>query len=202
MPTFATWEPLTNALIEHTAAQEHRVLSFFGVDARLVEMDGLQKRFVIDNPATGETYSTYIVLACTGIGSMSIFGGIIAAVNAPLKAKMKALAVTMPTIYVLNIARTAFITTAYGHQWFRIADDTISDFMNEPSGYASFFWADKVISQSLSVVVLVVLMLAVIRFMPGVMEMLEDLLELVGLGKETDDVSPEPDPDPETEAAT
>ncbi|MDY7081878.1 MAG: archaeosortase A, partial [Halobacteria archaeon] len=110
---FAFFQPLNNALIEHTAAMEYRVLNLLNVPVELTERDGLQRMLVVTNPATGEVYKTYIILACTGIGSMSIFGGIIAAVRAPLRQKMKALAVAIPVIYVLNLARTVFISMAY-----------------------------------------------------------------------------------------
>lgn len=176
---FAYWQPLNAALIEHTAHQEHRVLSLLGIDAELVTKDGLERKFVVANPETGETYATYIILACTGLGSMSIFGGLIAAIEAPLHRKMKAFAVSIPVIYVLNLGRNVFITTAYGHQWFTFLGDTVEGFMGEYPGYASFFWADKVISQTLSVVALVGITLLVIKVMPEVMHLLDDLLSVL-----------------------
>lgn len=176
---FATYEPLTNLLIEHTAAQEYRVLSALDVNAELTVKDGLERRFVMTNPETGETYATYIILACTGIGSMAIFGGLIAAVEAPLDKKMKALAVAVPVIYVLNLVRNVFITTAYGYQWFPYMEGWVSDTMNEPAGYASFFWADKVISQSLSVVALVLIALLMVRLVPEIMDLLDEVLEVL-----------------------
>ncbi|XGI83549.1 archaeosortase A [Halorutilales archaeon Cl-col2-1] len=176
---FAFVDPLRAALIEHTARQSYRLLQILGVETTLTTRDGVLNTFVTTNPATGETYVTYIILACTGIGSMSIFGGVVAAVDAPLDKKIKALGVSIPSIYVLNLIRNAFITTSYGYQWFPLAEETISGMMGEPYGYASFFWADKVISQSLSVVVLVILTMAVVRLMPEVHDLLTDVLDVL-----------------------
>lgn len=176
---FAYIPSLNRLLIEHTAHQEHRVLSLLGIEADLVTKDGLERKFVIANPETGQTYATYIILACTGLGSMSIFGGLIAAIEAPLHRKLKAFAVSIPVIYVLNLGRNVFITTAYGHQWFTFAGARVEGVMGEYPGYASFFWADKVISQSLSVVALIGITLLVIRVMPEVMHLLDDLLSVV-----------------------
>lgn len=181
---FATIEPLSNALIEHTAAQAYRGMQLLGVNAELTMHEGLERRFVVTNPETGESYATFIILACTGIGSMAIFGGLIAAVEAPLEKKLKALAVSIPVIYVLNLVRNVFIPTAYGYQWFPYLDDWITSYMNEPSGYASFFWADKVISQSLSVVALILIALLIVRYLPEVMDLVDGVLEIV-LGEST-----------------
>jgi len=57
-----------------------------------------------------------IVIACTGIGSMSIIAGGVLAVSAPLKRKAKALAIALPIIYVLNLFRNVFIAVMFGHQ--------------------------------------------------------------------------------------
>jgi archaeosortase A (PGF-CTERM-specific) len=177
--------PLNAGIIEHTAAQTNRILSVLGVNAELVGRDGMDRMFVITNPATGETYKTYIILTCTGIGSMAIFAGLISVVNASLRRRMTAMAVAIPVIYALNLVRNVFIATAYGYQWFPYAESLIVDVTGKYEGYASFFWADKVISQGLSVVVLVAIFFAVVRFLPELIELLEEVLDLFGLGKKT-----------------
>ncbi|MFB6282530.1 MAG: archaeosortase A [Halobacteria archaeon] len=176
---FAFYTPASNFLIEHTAAMEYHALNLLGIDANLVSRNGLENKFLIQNPETGKTYATYIILACTGIGSMAIFGGLIAVVKAPLDAKAKAFMVSIPVIYLLNLVRNVFITVAYGHQWFQIWGDTINDYFGEPQGYASFFWADKVISQTLSVVVLIAITFMVIKFMPRVLTLINELLDVL-----------------------
>jgi len=175
--------PLNTALIEHTASQTNRILSLLEVNAQLTEREGMQNLFIVTNPATGEEYRTYIILACTGIGSMAIFAGLISAIDAPLRRKAMAFAVSIPVIYALNLARNVFIATAYGYQWFPYAEDLIVDMTGKYQGYASFFWADKVISQGLSVVVLVAILFAVIRFLPELTELLDEVLDLLGISK-------------------
>ncbi len=177
--------PLNAGIIEHTASQTNRILSVLGVNAELVGRDGMDRMFVITNPATGETYKTYIILTCTGIGSMAIFAGLISVVGASLRRRMTAIAVAVPVIYALNLVRNVFIATAYGYQWFPYAESLIVDVTGKYEGYASFFWADKVISQGLSVVVLVAIFFAVVRFLPELIELLEEVLDLFGLGKKT-----------------
>lgn len=173
--------PLNTALIEHTAAQTNRILSVLGVNARLIEAEGVRNIFAVTNPTTGEEYRTHIILACTGIGSMAMFGGLISVIDAPLRRKAMAFAVSVPVIYVLNLARNVFISTAFGYQWFPYGESFIVEMTGKYEGYASFFWADKVISQGLSVVVLVAILLAVIRFLPEVTELLDEVLELLGV---------------------
>ncbi|MDZ7687302.1 MAG: archaeosortase A [Halobacteriales archaeon] len=180
---FLLIDPLHTALIEHTAAQTNRILSVLGIDAQLTEREGIHNLFVVTNPATGEEYRTYIILACTGIGSMAIFAGLISAIDAPLRRKMMAFAVSIPVIYALNLVRNVFIATAYGYQWFPYAESFIVDLTGKYEGYASFFWADKVISQGLSVVVLVAILFAVIRFLPELTELLDEILDLLGISK-------------------
>ena len=175
--------PLNTALIEHTASQTNRILTLLGVNAELIQREGVHNLFVVTNPATGEEYRTYIILACTGIGSMAIFAGLISAIDAPLRRKTMAFAVSVPVIYALNLVRNVFIATAYGYQWFPYSEQLIVDVTGKYEGYASFFWADKVISQGLSVVVLVAILFAVIRFLPELTELLDEVLDLLGLGK-------------------
>jgi len=177
--------PLNTALIEHTASQTNRILSVLGVNAQLVEREGMHNLFVVTNPATGEEYRTYIILACTGIGSMAIFAGLISAIDAPLRRKTMAFAVSVPVIYALNLVRNVFIATAYGYQWFPYAEEVIVDVTGKYEGYASFFWADKVIAQGLSVVVLVAILFAVIRFLPELTELLDEILDMLGIGGKT-----------------
>jgi archaeosortase A (PGF-CTERM-specific) len=134
----------------------------------------------------GHRYRTYIEMACTGIGSMAIFGGLIAAVRAPLRNKLTALAITIPTIYVLNIVRNVFIAVAFGDQWFQwFVPQVMALTGYEQPGLVSFFIADRVISQALSVVVLVVLAWATVRQMPSLFVVVEDVI-FVATGREYD----------------
>jgi archaeosortase A (PGF-CTERM-specific) len=172
---------LNTALIEHTAAQTNRIMSVLGVNAQLITGDGVRNIFAVTNPATGEEYRTHIILACTGIGSMAIFAGLISVIRAPFRRKTMAFAVSVPVIYALNLGRNVFIATAYGYQWFPYGEGFIASVTGKFDAYASFFWADKVISQGLSVIVLVGILLAVIRFLPELTHLLDEVLELLGI---------------------
>lgn len=165
-------------LIEAVATQAHAVLSVAGFDPQFtVGPDhGYRNRFVF--PIGDTHYSTYIVTACTGIGSIAIFGGLIAAVRAPLRRKVVALVGAVSVIWVLNVLRNAFISVAYGHQWFSqgplVAVTTA--LTGEPAGYTSFFVADRVLAQGLSVVALVAITVGVLRVTPELVSTLEAAL--------------------------
>ncbi len=182
---FAYIDVLKTMLIEHTAMQEYRVLSLLGISAKLVEQEGIRNLFIVTNPKTGATYRSVIILACTGLGSISVFTGIIAAVNAPIRKKLKVLGVVIPIIYLLNTVRNVFITTSYGYQLFPYAEEFVLEYTGEVAGYTSFFWADKVISQSLSLFILIGLGLYVIKYLPETMTLLEETFEFL-LGEEID----------------
>lgn len=140
---------------------------------------GFRNTFVFTDE-TGHRFETFIVLACSGIGSMSIFGGLIAAVRAPLDRKLTALAVAIPIIWVLNIARNVFIAVAFGNQWLQIFVEPIMNLIGySQPGMVSFFLADRVISQGLSVVALVGITWLVVRIVPEVLVMVEDALFVV-----------------------
>jgi len=98
-------------LMEIVAAQTGMLVSAFGYEpAMIVGNQGYLNTFQFFDGNHELTVS--VVLACTGLGSISIFAGLIAAVEAPLKRKLKAMAVAVPIIYGLNILRTTFITIA------------------------------------------------------------------------------------------
>jgi archaeosortase A (PGF-CTERM-specific) len=132
---------------------------------------------------------------------MAIFAGLIAAVRAPLGRKAKAFLVSVPVIWALNLVRNAFIAIAFGKQWFQVAVPQVRALFGIPPGEAglvSFYLADKVISQSASVVALVAITYPVIRFLPELAGVLDDALYVVthrefrvaeALGLEGDDVT-------------
>lgn len=134
----------------------------------------------------GHRFVTYIELACTGLGSMAIFGGVVAAVRAPLSRKASALALAIPTIWVLNVARNAFIAVAFGDQLLQVFVPQVTALLGyEEEGLVSFFLADRVVSQSLSVVALVGIAWLVSRRLPEVLDLAEELLYFL-TGREFD----------------
>ncbi|QLG60512.1 archaeosortase A [Halorarum salinum] len=121
-----------------------------------------------------------IVLACTGLGSMAIFVGLISAVRAPLPRKLRALAVSIPTIWALNLLRTTFIGIAFGKQYLQVFVDEVLFLFGSSDPYmVSFFLSDRVISQVLAVVALVGITYLVVRELPELLTVVEDVLYLV-----------------------
>jgi archaeosortase A (PGF-CTERM-specific) len=131
-------------------------------------------------PATGR--SSQIVFACTGLASMAIFGGLSAAVDAPLRRKVTALVASVSIIWVLNLGRNAFIALANGHQWFDYAwleGPVMFVFGLSDPGRVSFFVADRILSQGLAVFALIGVAWLVSRWLPELLDIAEELLSLL-----------------------
>ncbi len=103
-----------------------------------------------------------IILACTAIQSMVLFIGLIFSVNAPMRRKLKAFFVSVPTIYVLNTFRNVFVVTAYFEQWFG-------------SPLQSFYIAHNVIARIGVMISLIVIAYAVFMILPEALDLIEDL---------------------------
>jgi len=190
---FVTLEPLRDRLIlivtDHTAWAMGLVgydpavvtrLSEAGVDRELtIEKPPLENTFVfLQEAPEGITYT--IVLACTGIGSMAVIIGLVAAVRAPWQRKLRALAVAVPIIYVLNIVRNVFIGVSFGRQYLQVLPDaTMMLFGLENELRVSYIWADRILAQSVSVVAMILVLWLVLREVPEVIEPVEDVLYLL-----------------------
>ncbi|MFP8953933.1 archaeosortase A [Natrialbaceae archaeon A-arb3/5] len=169
-------------LIETTAAQTHYGMELLGHSPGINEgANGYQSRFDFDPDETVTGRTTYIVLACTGIGSMAIFGGLIAAVSAPLKRKVVGIALAVGIIWLLNLGRNVFIGLASPWGWFQ--QDWLVSFMTTYMGAeaerVSFLVAHNYISQFLSVVALVGITYLIVKLVPEVLEPLEDVLYIL-----------------------
>ena len=171
---FETIAILRETAVETVAGQTYAVITWLGYDVALTEgpngyLSGLEFT------EGGHTYATHIVLACTGLGSMTIFAGLIAALEAPLVRKLQAAAAAVVVIYVLNIVRNVFIAVAFGNQWFQVFVAEISALVGYTDpGLVSYFIADRVIAQSMSVVALVAIALLVARIVPEILDLLEE----------------------------
>ncbi|OAQ52830.1 archaeosortase A [Natrinema mahii] len=169
-------------LIETTAAQTHFGMELLGHSPGLEEgANGYQSRFAFDPDETVTGRTTYIITACTGIGSMAIFGGLIAAVKAPLKRKAVAFALAVGVIWFLNLVRNVFIGLASPWGWFQqdIFVTIATEFMGAPADRTSYIVAHNFIAQSLSIVALLGITYIVIRILPEVLEPLEDVLYIL-----------------------
>lgn len=177
---FETVTILRRTLIEGVASQTHAVIGWLGYEVVLGAGPkyGYQSALIFSEG--GHQYKTHIVLACTGIGSMSIFAGLVAALDAPLNRKLRAIGMAVAVIYGLNIARNVFIAVAFGDQWFQFLVGPIMAVTGYTDpGLVSFFIADRVMSQSLSVVALVGITWFTVRMVPELVAVIEDALFVV-----------------------
>lgn len=174
----STVEAIRRPLVEMVAGQTQALMHALGYRPTIVEGSilGYESGFLF--VTDGHPYVTEVVLACTGLGSISIFAGLVAAIGAPIRRKLAALAIVVPIIYGLNVVRVTFIGLAHGNQWFRDQQWVLTLFGVEDPNLASYLVADRVISQGLSVVVLVALALVLLRVLPEVVVVFEDVLYL------------------------
>jgi len=183
-------------LVETVTGHTELVLNAMGIDPRVADgltVDGYriaEKEFPYRSTfvyyVDGAPLTHTIVVACTGIGSMAIVAGLVAAVRAPLSRKLQALAVALPVIYVLNIARNVFISVSMGRQLLHVFPEFfISAFALEHSVMVSYIVADRLISQSLSVVALVGILWLIVRYVPEVLSVVDEALSLL-TGREYD----------------
>lgn len=166
-------------LIETSAIHTHSGMELLGYSPGLNEgVNGYESRFNFDSDETVTGRTTYIVMACTGLGSMAIFGGLIASVTAPLKRKAAAFALAISVIWFLNLVRNVFIGLATPWGWFQ--QDWLVSFMTTYMGAeanrVSYLVAHNYISQLLSVVALVGITFLVIKILPEVLRPLEEVL--------------------------
>lgn len=144
----------------------------------------IRNTFVFDTtgvPHMDDPLLTYtIITACTGIGSMAIFIGLILAVRAPYERKLRALAVSIPVIYLLNIVRNVFIGITFGNQMTHFFPDVVmSLFGLEYAWKVSYIISDRILAQGLAVVALMVITWLVVRELPEVLTVIEDVLYVV-----------------------
>jgi len=173
----ATIDVVKVFLIESVAQQSAWGMELLGYDVWLTEgANGYDSRFTFASRPE-DSYGTYIVLACTGLGSISIFGGLTAAVQAPLRRKLGGFIAATGIIYVLNLFRNIFVGLAAPFGWFGGPRfETIATTLGGGDVHTSFFISHHLISQSLSVVALIAITLIVIRLVPEVVQPLEEVL--------------------------
>ncbi|WP_144920029.1 archaeosortase A [Halorubrum salsamenti] len=173
-------------LIEVVATQTGMLIDLLGyAPERVASSEGYDAAYLwtLDD---GHTYRIDIVLACTGLGSMAIFGGLVAAVEAPLRRKIRGLAVSVSLIYVLNILRTTFISIVAGNQYMQWYPDIVLTMFGASDPYrVSFLISDRIMSQLLAVVALIGITFLVVRELPELAVILEDVLYLL-TGEEHD----------------
>ncbi len=168
------------ALIRVVTDQTMWIMTTLGHHPELVRGDqGYLNTFKFVTPE-GHVILFSLVLACTGLGSISIFAGLIAAVDAPFSRKLRGLAVVVPIVYALNLARTTFIGLVFGKQYMHWFADAVLFLFDGSDPYkVSFYLSDRVISQSLAVVALVGVTYLLVRELPELLALVEDALYLL-----------------------
>ena len=173
-------------LIETVAVLTGWIIDVFGYSPTLIESSEgylATYQWVLDG---GQRYNVSIVLACTGLGSIAIFGGLIAAVRAPLGRKLRGLAIAVPIIFVLNVLRTAFISIVSGNQLMQWFPGVVLFLFGETNELrVSFLLSDRVLSQFGAVIALMAITYLVVRELPELVTVLEDALYLL-TGQEHD----------------
>ncbi len=104
--------------------------------------------------------SVDIILACTGLQSMAVFIGVIGAINADNKRKLKAFLYTVPTIYILNLVRN--VGVVYGMEVLNI----------------DFYMMHNVIGKLGSLIVLIFLAFLIFNLLPELYQNIMDLFNL------------------------
>ena len=173
-------------LIEVVAVLTGWVIDFFGYSPALIESSEGYLATYQWTLESGQRYNVSIVLACTGLGSIAIFGGLIAAVRAPLSRKLRGLAIAVPIIFVLNVLRTAFISIVSGNQLMQWFPGVVLFLFGETNELrVSFLLSDRVLSQFGAVIALMAITYLVVRELPELVTVLEDALYLL-TGQEHD----------------
>ena len=187
---------LRRTLVETVTGQTAFLVNALGYDPAILDgmtVDGhpipakqrpYWSTFVFYHEGQPLTYT--VLVACTGLGSMAIMGGLIAAVDAPLRRKAKALLVSIPIIYGLNLVRNVFIAVGFGKQLFHVFPGVVSALFGIENGVmVSYYVADRIVAQSLSVVAMLAITWLIVHELPEVLTVLEDLL-FVFTGREYD----------------
>ncbi|QSG09548.1 archaeosortase A [Halapricum desulfuricans] len=185
---FSTLPFLRNPLIAIVTDQTAAVLSLIGADFEVIAgnnfpadlgpadpVEPYHKTFFFHVPDV-RAVSYTIMMACTGIGSMAIFGGLIAAVRAPLARKLQALAVAVGIIWVLNIARNVFIAYTFGYQRLQVFPEFVMSAFGVNRIEVSYIVADRILAQFLSVFALIGITYVVIKILPEVLAIVEEAL--------------------------
>jgi len=157
---------------------EYELVHGVGAVREGIEPGPIANTFAFDYQGTIITFT--IVLTCTGLGSMAVIAGLVGAVDAPIRRKFRALALALPIIYVLNIARNVFIAVSFGNQFMDILPGlTMALFAIEHPMTVSYIWADRIVAQSLSVVAMILIVWLVVHEVPEVLTPIEDVLYLL-----------------------
>jgi archaeosortase A (PGF-CTERM-specific) len=195
---FQLIEPLQRRLVEGVTYQTEFLMGVRGPSPEVISGSSVCRAATVANGqfTCTETYPDYrntflfhpngervtytIVTACTGLGSMAIFAGLVTTVRAPLRRKLRALAVSLPIIYGLNLVRNVFIGLSFGGMRMQVFPELVASVFGfslaRDPAFVSYYLADRIIAQTASVIALVAITYLVVRELPEVLTIVEDLL--------------------------
>lgn len=126
-------------------------------------------------------YRVEIILACTAIESIALFFGLILGTKADAKRVLMALLVSIPVIYILNVIRNTFVIGAYGYEWFGSGPMIVNLLGHEYFLHdsASFYISHHLIAKGGSGIALFFIAYAVLKTLPELLDIIEDLWQLV-----------------------
>ena len=151
-------EFLSGILIKMVAEQTAFLMNLMGYD---VGTGAIHYGMSVEVPMYFNGHeSVQLVLACTGLQSMAVFIGVLAALNADKKRRIKAFIYTVPTIYVLNLIRN--VGVIYGMEEMGL----------------SFYMMHNVIGKAGSLIALIVLAFIVFELLPELYDNIMDLFNL------------------------
>jgi Predicted membrane protein len=150
---FSLINPLNQMIIGSVASQTVSILNLLGYNAVQLAYNTIGYSDIV----------VTVILACTAIESIAFFTGLILSVPHPnSKRKSFLFFITVPVIYLMNLARNIFIVAAYGDMWF---------------GPNSFEIAHTYIAKAASGIALVVLAYVAMRLLPELMDMVVEIFE-------------------------
>ena len=175
---FEFYEPLKQASIEFVSYQSYQVIQLLGIESNLtIGPNGFRSSFSFPQ-SDGTTIQSYVEPACTGIGSMSIVVGLISITKSKLSHKLMLSVIFVSIIHILNIGRNVLIAVGYGKQLFQIQPELLASLLGyQSTQMVSFFIADKVISQLLSAIVLILLIYSLTLLIPSFKQQLIDFTD-------------------------
>jgi archaeosortase A (PGF-CTERM-specific) len=183
---FQTVPALETAAIDAVTAHAKLLMESLGYDPHVVSYGEYQSVFRYHEPWNDRPLDTPVLLACSGIGSIATVSGLVLAVREPLRKRLAALAVVVPVIYALNVVRVAFIVLAFSKQWFQVfVPQVMAAFGTGDRMDVSYYVADRIIAQSLSVVVLLAMVWALLQYLPAMTVYVEEVAYLL-TGEELD----------------
>lgn len=186
-----TLDPVRSLLVETVAAHTHAVTTGLGYDAVLGENPATGDRAMLTFVTDGHQYRTVLVFACTGIGAIAVFTGVVAAVDAPRHRKASALVGVTALLWGLNLARNAFIAVAFGRQWLQIGvPQVLSVTGYRDPGLVSYVVADRLIAQPLSVVAIIGVAAVTARALPELYPTTRRLVAAIGGDRPSPSASP------------